>query len=135
MFFMFQKPGQDYKSLGYILASVGFYCTALEELINLQSIMICASNVLTFIQHQRKKITLGMHVIVLINPTMPWQIVYRTVIEPNKLPITHTQSTHLVFLLLMYFIFLRWRDVYKGSFLNLHKRFEENTICEKRKIK
>lgn len=33
--FMFLKPGQDYKYLGYTTALVGFYCTALDELINL----------------------------------------------------------------------------------------------------
>lgn len=71
---MFLKPRQDYKSIGYKMASAGFYCTALEELINLESLMIRVSNVVTFIQHQRqkKKITLGIHVIVLINPTTLW---------------------------------------------------------------
>lgn len=53
------------------MASVGSYCTVVEETINLQGMIICVSNVVTLIQHQ-KKITLGIHVIVLINPIMLW---------------------------------------------------------------
>lgn len=54
MVFMFLKPEQNYKSLGFLMASVGSYCTVVEETINLQGMIICVSNVVTLIQHQKK---------------------------------------------------------------------------------